>query len=658
MTDDRELKKTFGFVITAAVLSAMAGVLYFASAPPSPAEFSDIGEQFYPEFKDPADANRLRLASWNDELAKTDVFEVKFTPENGWTIPSHNDYPADGEEQLSKTAASVVGIERGGLMPGRKDDFARYGVVDPLDQSATGTEGRGSRLTLWKGDTVLADYIIGKKVDDSEDAGSSNSLYYIRKAGEEGEDRIYRASLDVEISTDFSDWIEPDLLKIGSVSDLRRIVIDRYQVDEQSGRVTEGDKSVVSRASATDSWKLEGLDEATESLVTGTVSKITTTLDDLEIIGVRKKPALLTAQLKRQELTGFNQLDVMQMQSDLQSKGFFIDQNGVLVSNEGDFTAGTNDGVMYTLRFGEVFTGSKASLEAGGTTEEDGEPEKSETEKVEEAEAGEEDGSEPDEADSNTLRGRYVFITTEFDETLLPPIGEPPVKPEPPAKDDAAAEAADDKGAETPEGDAADGDKPVEPDADAEAKPEVPAEDPEYKAALEKYEADLAEYEQKKAEHDKKVEAGKKLVEDLSARFADWYYVIAADTFDDLAVDRSDLVEPKEAPAADDAAAPQLPGLPGNDKVEPVMESLKKGDEVETPALGDAEAKPAENPEKMAPKESGGEKVEGETPKPETPSAEANADRPIPPSVPLPKVIPGEAGSNEKTEAAEEAEKE
>lgn len=655
MNDNRELKTTFGFLGAAAGLAVLALLMGWASKPPSPEEFSDIGEPFYAEFEDAADATRLRLASWNNEQAKVDVFDVKFAPESGWTIPSHNDYPADGEEQLSKTASSIIGIERGGLMPGRKDSHARYGVVDPLDENATGTEGRGSRLTLWKGDQVLADYIIGKRVDGEGDVSSSGeTMYYVRKAGDDGEERVYRARLDIDISTDFSNWIEPDLLQLGSVSDLRKLVVDRYQVDEQTGQIAEGDKSVVTRASATDNWKLEGLDEKTESLVTGTVSKMTTALDDLEIIGVRKKPAILTAQLKKQDVGRVTNIDVMQMQRDLESKGFFLDPSGVLISNEGDFTAGIDEGVVYTLRFGEVFSGSKASLEVGEGATVDSQDEANESEAE-----GEENND--DKGDNETLTGRYVFITVAFDETLLKSVGDAPVKPEPPATKDS-----DEKDADT-EADSDDG--AANDDADAKgsdvAAKEETDDDAAYKLALETYEFQLEEYERQKVLYDEKVEAGKKRVEELSNRFADWYYVISAETFDDLAVSRSDLVEPKE-PAevstdevSTDTESPAAPAMKGDepssqpaassaadadatdDKVEPVMESLK-GDKVQDAATEKAKAS-------EAPKDDAKVEPVMESLKSKDESAAKPADPPK-----LPEVTPAATESGEK--AAESAE--
>jgi len=48
-----------------------------------------------------------------------------------------------------------------------------------------------------------------------------------------------------------------------------------------------------------------------------------------------------------------------------------------------------------------------------------------------------------------------------------------------------------------------------------------------YEADTKKYEADLKAYEEK-------AKTGEKLVKDLNRRFADWYYVISGDSFENL----------------------------------------------------------------------------------------------------------------------------
>ncbi len=46
-------------------------------------------------------------------------------------------------------------------------------------------------------------------------------------------------------------------------------------------------------------------------------------------------------------------------------------------------------------------------------------------------------------------------------------------------------------------------------------------------------------------EWERKLETGRSLSEELNARFAKWYYVISADSFDKLRLPRSELVQDK-----------------------------------------------------------------------------------------------------------------
>ena len=89
-----EKKKTMLFAGVAIVLALLA----FATAPRTakPDTFYDLGEEFFPEFKDPNTATSLEVITFNEETGEAIPFKVEF--KNGkWTIPSHHDYPADGE---------------------------------------------------------------------------------------------------------------------------------------------------------------------------------------------------------------------------------------------------------------------------------------------------------------------------------------------------------------------------------------------------------------------------------------------------------------------------------------------------------------------------------------------------------------------------------
>ena len=68
----------------------------------------------------------------------------------------------------------------------------------------------------------------------------------------------------------------------------------------------------------------------------------------------------------------------------------------------------------------------------------------------------------------------------------------------------------------------------------------------EYQAAKLQYETDKEKYEEDLKKYEEKVVNGKNKVAKLNERFADWYYVISADSLENLRLSRSDLVKEKE----------------------------------------------------------------------------------------------------------------
>ena len=134
-------------------------------------------------------------------------------------------------------------------------------------------------------------------------------------------------------------------------------------------------------------------------------------------------------------------------------RGFFPTPDGGLLSNEGEVLVRTTEGVLYTLRFGEVVYGSGEAVAIGNDTS--------------------------DEEQSETGENRYVFITAEFDQTSLP---EPQVS-----------------------------------DTDAHAS------------------------------WQRRVQEGQDKAERLAARFAGWYYVIAADSYDRIHKPRGEFLKDNDS---------------------------------------------------------------------------------------------------------------
>lgn len=370
-----EKKKTLIFAVTAIALALLA----FVTAPKkvTPNAFLDQGEPFFPNFTDPNEATSLEVINYDEETGEAIPFKVVFSG-GKWSIPSHYDYPADGKERLAKTAAGVIALRKDDFRSDNVADQEACGVIDPIDETATALKGRGKRVTITgNNEQVLADVIIGKAVPERE------GFYFVRMPGQK---RIYASRVDLDVSTKFSDWIEADLLKVEK-DDVNQITLKDYSIDERTGTVNQRD--VVALKKEGDKWVADRM-SASQEVDNSKATTLLTTLDELKIVGVRPKPAGLSNSLKKSE-AGV-EITTQDMLS-LQSKGYYFARDGSLLSNEGEMQARTGDGVVYTLRFGEVAYGSGFEVSAGGDT-------------VRQNPAG-------------PAENRYLFITASFDPSQL-----------------------------------------------------------------------------------------------------------------------------------------------------------------------------------------------------------------------------------------------
>ncbi|QDT41122.1 hypothetical protein Pan241w_11820 [Gimesia alba] len=600
-----ETTRTLTFVGIAVAALIAAYVTDRASQPTELTGYENVGEEFYPDFADPTQAKSLRVVSYNEDSATLKVFNVEFK-DGVWKIPSHHDYPADAEDELAETAASLVGVVRGALESRRKSDHERFGVIDPLDESNTNLKGRGQRLTLSKeGGAPLVDFIVGKQVPDEPNE------YFVRKVDE---DSVYRTKLNVDLSSNFSDWIEPDLLKVDR-DRLVEIIVNKYSIDEGKRRIVNRELSTLTRKNSTAPWELEGLNPETEKLNTSDVNQMINTLDDLKIQGIRPKPTGIAAELKKSGNLRLDPLDFV----DLQSKGFILASdpqgNQQLVSNEGEVIAATNQGVVYSLYFGEIFTGSALDIEVGNSGSKKDEKPKSEdkTKASDSADTKQPEKKADEKTDDGALKtSRYLFVTVTFDPSF---IGDPPQKPVEPKKPAGLKEKTDSEKKE--ESKPADKDK-KEDKAKAEEKPSPEA---EYEIAMKKYQSELKTYEKQLKEYDEKVVKGNELVQQLNERFANWYYVISANSFETLRMSRKALIEPIEKPKeeagktgpANNPTGGKPAAQPAGPATNPAPAPVKKP----APSKTDANGKP----DKPAAKPSAGKT---EAAKPET--------KPTPPS--------------------------
>lgn len=447
-----QTKTTAGF-LAGAVGSVLLALVTWWGTQPAPVEgFGLVGEEFFADLK-PAETTALRVVVYDPKQG--DVQEP-FVVENSdgiWRLPYYYDYPADGEDRLAETTTSLIGIKRGALRSRLASDHARFGVVDPLEEDPEILEGHGSRITLYKNGNVekgiaVADLIIGKKAtdfeaeeDEDEDSDEPvqvadiNGDYYVRHPDE---DETYVATLNIKLSTKFSDWVEDDLLKTqqDNLVNLEMRTI-KQNPDRSIEQVAE---ATLTRGTSTDPWALSGLNEETEETNEDNIRDIVSTLDNLKLSAVRPRPRrrdgepLLLGDLTLNIPKGveLNPQMEMELQRDIQGNlgqsgfGIYMDSKAgkvQLYARGGELSAGEKSGVRYHLSFGESFMGTQDEILVGGAPEE--------TKKSEEKSEGKE-GEEGEDEDDGKIASRFLIVRATYDESLLgPPLVEP-VKPEVP----------------------------------------------------------------------------------------------------------------------------------------------------------------------------------------------------------------------------------
>ncbi len=111
--------------------------------------------------------------------------------------------------------------------------------------------------------------------------------------------------------------------------------------------------------------RVDGLDTTVMKPKTSVINSMLTAFDDLKIVGVRKKPDGLSANLSASDTLKVTEADL----GSLGSRGFYYIPGKGLLSNEGELIVSTFNGVTYVLRFGSVFTGTDIEVEVGGAAE-------------------------------------------------------------------------------------------------------------------------------------------------------------------------------------------------------------------------------------------------------------------------------------------------
>lgn len=364
-----EKAKTAIFILIAAIVGGWA----YASRPVAinDAPEEEVNKPLFPEFSDPLQAQSMLITRFDPERATIRKFEVANT-KNGWQIVTKGGYPANATEHMTKAAVSLVDLKVLRVIeatPGQQPD---YGVVEPNANSLTAAdEGVGQMISIKdSADKILANLIVGYA--DKENA----QLRYVRVPGR---NRIYLVKLDPTVfSTEFSDWIDKDLLEVNPF-DVLAMRFRNYtlQLTAQGtvGFSPQMDAQVAFNE-ASNGWNLTEFQAPTagdpahlqpaqipegEALNTERLNAIRDALKDVTIVDVVPKPLQLADALKKD-------FEIQKLQQDdwgtLIATGFLPytlpgEDTAKICGVNGEVVFETKDAVRYRLLFGNQRLGGE-----------------------------------------------------------------------------------------------------------------------------------------------------------------------------------------------------------------------------------------------------------------------------------------------------------
>lgn len=536
-----EITKSIAFIGAAAAFVALAITSTPNKIDPT-SKGNRMGQALFETF-DTRSATGIEIVEIDAEKLEAKSIEIAQT-DKGWWIrrPQKPDYPANADNQVKDVSTILLDLRILDVASEGSGEHAKYGVLDP-SRANPGDSGVGKSIALKNNSgSNLAQLIIGNEVE------GLSSTRYVRKPEE---NTVFTAEVRNanDVSTKFVDWVEKDFLDLDKWN-IKQITLDNYEVNLAQGQLNRTDKPFVLDYDNSE-WQLSGstLTEK-EELNKDKLDALKDALDDLKIIDVESKPAILVNNLK-QGNEFFNNLKDQKNQAvvqSLQQKGFYTvavqnpqgQQVPKVVSNKGEVLVGMKDGVEYVLRFGDIYRGPEAD-------------------------------------ENSTGDSRYIYAFARVNQNLLDPLQlEPVPKPlsEPTASSPVDKNSSDDKGAQ---GDTAEKGKegkapritppgpppnfvpstspptsaPPPPPVTVEDKPVTPAKEPtEFTKKKAERDSEIARINSsnanKQRDYNEKVAKAQKRVNELNENLAEWYYVISNDVFKKIRLERKEFVNAKD----------------------------------------------------------------------------------------------------------------
>ncbi len=193
---------------------------------PEMVERSDrIGKPLFESFE-AKDVRRITVIEFDPTRNDLKQIELRRSGET-WLLPGFQNYIANNATQISMALNSV----NANVMEQRANeaqDHVEYGVVDPTEfGTSVPRNSLGRKIVLHDRNNVeLASLIVGSASQDP--SNQRQSRRFVRVTGEPA---VYTAEVPpTGLSTNFADWIDPNLLQINPDIPGEFLMLNRYRI--------------------------------------------------------------------------------------------------------------------------------------------------------------------------------------------------------------------------------------------------------------------------------------------------------------------------------------------------------------------------------------------------------------------------------------------
>lgn len=186
-------------IVALAMVAFAAAALYYQAR--------EVAPRYQPQSFLPGLASHVREIAHIRIASKTGIVDVRFEPEKGWVVASHDDYPAS----FDRVRETIVGLA---ALQTIEPKTARADWLHFLDLDAP-PKGNGVAITLQNGQgRTLAGLITGKNVDIGDASGAVG--LFVRRADS---DQSWLARSVFQPKTDDGEWLDKQVMDV----DLARI---------------------------------------------------------------------------------------------------------------------------------------------------------------------------------------------------------------------------------------------------------------------------------------------------------------------------------------------------------------------------------------------------------------------------------------------------